>query len=254
MKLEAEAQLFLLVFIRITTFIVICPAFSMKSVPAMMKIALSMGLTMAVFTALPPLEANLSNWTFIGWIVKEMLVGFSFGYITQLYFTAIEMAGKLVDFQVGFSMGEVYDPSLGVSVSYYGRIYYWISICLFFMTNLHHQLLRGLVQSYQLVPVSQTSFGQFGTEGMVNLFGEVFGIALQLAVPLMIVALLSEVVLSLLSRTVPQINVLVLGMPLKVIVSLVFFLLFLRPLIQNIGNILPEMIKYTNEWLRSLSS
>ena len=182
-----------------------------------------------------------------------MLVGFAFGYITLLFFTAIEMAGKLVDFQVGFSMGEVYDPNLGVSMSNYGRVYYWLSICIFFMTNLHHQLLRSLVYSYELVPISQSSFQYFGTEGMLSLFGKVFGLAFQLAIPLMMVALLSEVVLALLSRTVPQINVLVLGMPVKILMSLIFFLLFISLLIQNIGNVLPEMIRYTNQFMESLT-
>src|SRR5699024_1685690 len=235
------------------TFVVICPAFSMKAMPSMMKIAISMGLSFAVFSSVPQFEGNLSSWTLVFWSVKEMFVGFSFGYITQLYFTAVEMAGKLVDFQVGFSMSEIYDPNLGVSVSNYGRIYYWLSICLFFMTNLHHQLLKSLVLSYQYVPVTQTSFSHFGIEGIVTLFGKVFEVAFQLAVPLMIVALLSEVVLALLSRTVPQINVLILGMPLKVLLSLIFFLLFLPPLIQNIGKVMPEMIRYTNELMHSLS-
>lgn len=251
--MDIELQQFILIFIRISTFVVVCPAFNMKSVPNIMKVGFSLGLTLAVFNYVPEMEGDIVFLTFAMLGIKEMLIGFAFGYITLLFFTAIEMAGKLVDFQVGFSMGEVYDPNLGVSMSNYGRIYYWLSICIFFMTNLHHQLLRSLVYSYDLVPVSQSSFQYFGTEGMLSLFGKVFGLAFQLAIPLMMVALLSEVVLALLSRTVPQINVLVLGMPVKILMSLIFFLLFISLLIKNIGNVLPEMIRYTNQFMESLT-
>lgn len=252
--MTAQAQHFLLIFIRMSMFVVVCPAFSMKAIPAMMKVALSGGLALAVLSTIPVSPDILDSWTFAFWGVKEMMIGLALGYVTLLYFTAIEMAGKFVDSQVGFSMGEMYDPNLGVTSSYYGRIYYWISICIFFMTNLHYALLRSLVLSYQWIPINQTTFAHFGIEGMVTLFGHVFGLAFQLAVPLIIVALLSEVVLALLSRTVPQINVLILGMPLKVLVSLVFFMLFLNPLIRNIGNVLPEMVDTMTHFLKSLSS
>lgn len=249
----AYFQQFLLIFMRMSVFIVVSPAFNMKAIPPIMKAALSGGLAFAVISAVPTMQEPLTNWMFITVGVKEMLVGFALGYITQLYFTAIEMAGKLADAQVGFSMSEMYDPNLGVHASNYGRIYYWLSICLFFMTNLHHMVLRSLVQSYDWVPLTQTSFSHFGTEGILKLFGQLFGVAFQLAVPLIIVALLSEIVLALLSRTVPQINVLILGMPLKVLVSFLFFLIFLPALIQNIGQFLPKMIQDLNQFMHSLS-
>ena len=251
--MNAQVQQFLLVFIRMSVFIVVCPAFSMKAIPPVLKVALSGGLALAVLSSFPEGLELYPTFTFISLGIKEMMIGFAMGYVTLLYFTAVEMAGKFVDSQVGFSMGEMYDPNLGVTTSYYGRVYYWISICIFFLTNLHHALLRSLVLSYTWIPISQTSFTHFGTEGMVRLFGQIFGLAFQLAVPLIVVALLSEVVLALLSRTVPQINVLILGMPLKVLVSLIFFMLFLNPLIRNIGNMLPEMIQTMSQLLKSLS-
>lgn len=251
--MNAQVQQFLLVFIRMSVFIVVCPAFSMKAIPPVLKVALSGGLALAVLSSFPEVPELYPTFTFISLGIKEMMIGFAMGYVTLLYFTAVEMAGKFVDSQVGFSMGEMYDPNLGVTTSYYGRVYYWISICIFFLTNLHHALLRSLVLSYTWIPISQTSFTHFGTEGMVRLFGQIFGLAFQLAVPLIVVALLSEVVLALLSRTVPQINVLILGMPLKVLVSLIFFMLFLNPLIRNIGNMLPEMIQTMSQLLKSLS-
>lgn len=252
--MEQIVQQFMLIMMRITSFIVISPGFSFRGMPQLTKVILSAGISLAIYGLVPAQTDVLNAGVFLLLLLKEMLVGAAIGFITQLFFTGVEMAGSFVDFQVGFSMGSVYDPMMGVQSSYYGKVYYWISMCVFFFTNVHHQVIRVLVQSFEYVPLTQMSFSHFGTEGMLKLFGYVFEIALNLAFPLIIVALLSEVVLALLSRTVPQINVLILGMPLKILVSLVLFFFFLPNLIESIGGIMPEMVKYINEFLRSLST
>lgn len=250
--MTGEVQQFLLVMIRMTVFITLCPGFSHSSLPTISKVALAIGLTLPVMEVIPSLQVELAIGAFVFIAIKELFIGLALGYITLLFFTAVEIAGTLVDFQVGFSMGAVFDPSLGVNASYYGRIYYWISIMIFFIANIHHQVIITLVESFRWAPLDQLSFAHIGTEGIVVLFGNLFATAIQLAVPLIIVALLSELTLALISRTVPQINVLILGMPMKTLVSLVFMFFFLSMLMRSIGDLFPDMIKYMNEWLYSL--
>lgn len=251
--MTGEVQQFLLVMIRLTVFISISPGFSHSSFPTISKVALAVGLTLPIMGVIPSMGVELAIGTFVILALKELLIGMALGYITLLFFSAVEIAGTLVDFQVGFSMGQIYDPSLGVNVSNYGRVYYWISIMIFFLADMHHQVITTLVQSYQWAPLDQLSFTHIGMEGIIKLFGYTFATAIQLAVPLIIVALLSELTLALISRTVPQINVLILGMPMKTLISLIFMFFFLSTLMGNIGDLFPEMIKYMNEWLYSLS-
>lgn len=252
--MTGDIQQFLLIMIRLTVFISISPGFSHASFPTMGKVALSAGLALPVIGTVPSFTAELAMGDFVLLGIRELLIGMALGYITLLFFTAVEIAGTLVDFQVGFSMGSMYDPSLGVNASYYGRIYYWISIMIFFIANIHHQVITTLVDSFTWAPISteQVLFTHVGIEGIVHLFGHLFAAALSLAIPLIIVALLSELTLALISRTVPSINVLILGMPMKIVVSLVFMFLFLPLLMRNIGDLFPDMIKYMNEWLFSL--
>ena len=247
-----QLQTIILIFIRITAFIVVSPGFSIKGLPSVAKIALSMGITLAAYSAVPVMEQEEATLFFALLVVKEVLVGIAIGFITKLFFSAVEIAGNLVDFQVGFSMGAVYDPSMGINVSYYGKIYYWLSMCVFYMTNLHHIVIKSLVQSFQYMPISSTNIGSFGVEGMMKLLGIIFELAFNLAAPMIIVALLTEVILGLISRSVPQINVLILGMPLKIIASFVIMLILLPTLVKNIQEILPLMVKYMNEFLQSL--
>lgn len=249
--LGLQIQTALLIFIRIATFITISPGFSIKGLPNLVKVGLAVGITLAAFPVVPTLSVAASTLFLVLLGIKEVFLGLAIGFITKLIFSAIEMAGNFVDFQVGFSMGAVYDPTMGVSVSYYGKIYYWLSICIFFLTDLHHVVIKTLVKTFEYVPIESTNLGGFGVEGMVKLFAIVFESALNLAAPLMIVALLTEVVLGLISRTVPQINVLILGMPLKVLAAFLFTLVLLPTLTKNISRTLPLMIKYINEFIQS---
>ncbi|WP_208558978.1 flagellar biosynthetic protein FliR [Marinilactibacillus kalidii] len=249
-----DFQYFLLILIRITTFLTLSPGFSNKAFPNVSKLALSFALSFSVLSVIEPEPISFTVITFLFLGVKELFIGMALGYITILFFTAVDIAGTLVDFQVGFSMGQLYDPSIGVSASNFGRIYYWIAIGIFFISNIHHYVIRSLVQSFEYVPLEQTNFTQFGVEGIVKLFSYIFEVAINLAIPFVIVALLSELTLALISRTVPQINVLVLGIPMKILLSLVFMFFFLPMLMENISGVFPEMIKYMNEFLQSLSN
>lgn len=235
-----------------TSFIVVSPGFSIKGLPSVAKIALSMGITLAAYSAVPVMEQEAGTVLFAVLVIKEVLLGIALGFITKLFFTAVEIAGNFVDFQVGFSMGAVYDPSMGINVSYYGKIYYWLSMCVFYLTNLHHVVIKSLVKSFESVPISSTDLGDFGVEGMMKLLGIIFELAFNIAVPMMIVALLTEVILGLISRSVPQINVLILGMPLKIVASFVMMLVLLPTLVKNIQTTLPLMVKYMNEFMQSL--
>jgi len=249
---DLQIQTALLILMRISAFFVISPGFSMKGLPNLVKIGLSAGLTIAAYPVTAALTSEVSLQIFALLAMKEVVLGLAIGFVTKLIFATIEMAGNFVDFQVGFQMGAVFDPALGVSASYYGKIYYWLSICIFFITDLHHLVLKTVIKTFQYVPIESTNLGGFGVEGMVKLYAIVFESALNLAAPMIIVALFTEVVLGLISRTVPQINVLILGMPLKIISSFLFILLLLPTLLNNIQTTLPMMIKYINEFIQSL--
>jgi flagellar biosynthetic protein FliR len=247
-----QVQTALLILMRISAFFIISPGFSMKGLPNIVKVGLSAGLTIAAYPVTAELTTEVSIQVFLVLVMKEVLLGLAIGFITKLLFSAIEMAGNFIDFQVGFQMGAVFDPALGVNSSYYGKIYYWLSICIFFITDLHHLVLKTVIKTFQSIPIESTNLGNFGVEGMVKLYLIIFESAINLAAPLMIVALFTEVILGLISRTVPQINVLILGMPLKIITSFIFILLLLPSISSNIQEILPMMIKYINEFIQSL--
>ncbi|UDM79798.1 flagellar biosynthetic protein FliR [Vagococcus fluvialis] len=231
---------------------VISPGFSLKQAPNLLKGLLSLSFSVTVFSSLQKIVVFQNLFIFSLQSFKEILVGMALGFIVQLVFSAIEMAGQIIDFQVGFSMGSVYDPGVGIQGSNYGRLYYWLALAVFFFTDMHHLVIDNLIQSFSIIPITEMSMHGNTVEGMMILFVEVFKISILLAAPVVLVALVTDCVLGIISRSVPQINVLMLGMPMKILISFFFVLLFMPNLIESIQKVLPDISRYLNEFMESL--
>lgn len=246
-------EVVLLVFFRIVFFITFCPVLSSKNFPAVLKIMLAVFLTIISLSTISLTSLPTFTWglTFLFLLLKEMMLGFSMGFLGQLMFTAVEIAGQQIDFQVGFSMAQVYDTTFQISGSQYGKLYYWLATCVFFITNLHHQLIKGIVASFTLVPVGAVNFSGATIEGIVKVFSQTIEMAVNLAAPIIIALLVIDLILGILARTVPQINLLMLSLPLKTGISFVFTLLLLPNIASFLGKILPNSIQFIQEMLQS---
>lgn len=242
-------QNYILILIRVTTFIVICPGFSYKGLSNIFKVALSMILSLLIHSVIPNVEITNNMFHLLFAAIEEAFLGLAMGYLTKLVFAAIEIAGQLVDFQVGFSMASVYDPAMGIQASNYGRVYYWLSIALFFILDMHHRVIASTINSFVIIPIGELNITGAGVEGIIRLFSMSFEMAINLAAPLIIVVLVTDVVLGIISKTVPQINVLMLGMPLKSGISFFATLAMLTWLIGRIGNIVSLMPSYLEDFL-----
>ena len=133
----APIQATVLIFCRILAFVVLCPIFSQQNFPSLAKIVIGMALTVLCLPTAPAIP-ELSLFMMTVFVIKEVLFGMAMGYLSQLVFTGVEIAGQLIDFQVGFSMAQAYDPTLQIASSQYGKTYYWLTIAVFFGLDLHH--------------------------------------------------------------------------------------------------------------------
>lgn len=243
-------QKFILILVRVTTFIVVCPGFSYKGLSNIFKVALSLVVSFLIHgTMLDVVVPNGMDFLLF-MSIREAVLGLAMGYIVKLIFTAIEIAGQLVDFQSGFSMAAIFDPSTGINAANYGRVYYWLSICVFFILDMHHKMILAMMDSFKTIPIGGFMISGNGVQGVIKIFIQSFELAINLAVPIIIVALVTDVVLGIISRTVPQINVLMLGMPIKSMLSFFTTLVMLSWLIGRIGNIVSISPEYLDGYLR----
>lgn len=222
----------LLVFVRLTSFFVIAPLFSMRGVPNQFKVGLAFAITLIVVPVVPSETQISMDLSYILLILKEFSVGMMLGFTAALLLFAVQTAGAFIDFQMGFAMANVMDPQTGRQVPIIGQFKYLLALLFLLATDGHHLMLQGVMRSFQLVPIevlaitpSMDSVASFIT----MLFLEMFLIALQMALPIVGALLLVDVALGILAKTVPQLNIFVVGFPLKIFLGFIL-LLFTIPL------------------------
>ncbi|WP_066288999.1 flagellar biosynthetic protein FliR [Bacillus sp. FJAT-29937] len=217
---------FLLILVRVTSFFLMMPLFSYRSIPTAAKIGLGffMSLIMVFTIDAPVLEIDSLYFLLI---IKEALVGLLIGFIAYLILSAIQIAGGFIDFQMGFAIANVIDPQTGAQSPLMGQYLYTIGLFFLLTVNGHHLLLDGVFYSYQFIPLEQPWIS-FGNENMaeyvVKAFNSMFIIAFQMSIPVVGSLFLVDIALGIVARTVPQLNVFVVGLPLKIGVSFIVLL------------------------------
>lgn len=176
-------------------------------------------------------------------IIKEVVVGLILGYAAILTFTAIMIAGELIDSQMGFAMASIVDPQNNSSITLIGEFMYVLQILLFLAVDGHHQLLMAISYSYTLIPVAGAIFKTTFVTAVLKMFIEMFSLGIRMAAPFIVAFLICDIALGLIARTVPQLNVFVLSFPLKTglgMLTMVAVLPVMTALINNVMNLMVQ--------------
>ncbi|MGX1982763.1 flagellar biosynthetic protein FliR [Thermolongibacillus altinsuensis] len=217
---------FLLVFARVASFFVTLPLFSYRNIPTTHKIGLAFFISWIMFFTIEKKPLSIDGVYFM-LIIKEVLVGLFIGLIAFMIMSAIQIAGGLIDFQMGFAIANVIDPQTGVQSPLMGQYLYTLALFFLLAVNGHHLLLDGVFYSYRLVPIDQLWL-PFGHENVVEYiiktFQAMFVVAFQMSIPIVGCLFLVDVALGIVARTVPQLNIFVVGLPIKILVSFIIFL------------------------------
>lgn len=205
---------------RAAGFVIICPPFSSKSIPGPARAAFS--LLLAV-TVLPTLKGQIPEVT-VGFLVTtaatEVAIGAAMGFLIAILFTAVQLAGDLIDVSGGFALQPSFDPLSLTMNSSVGRLHYLIATTLLFTSGGHLMIIRGFVQSYEGLPLGAVfPSGHLGPM-LVSAVSVMFLSAMQIAGPMLAVLFLSDVALALLAKAAPALNVFAVGIPLKLTVAI----------------------------------
>ena len=236
------------IFIRITSFFAITKVFFPNGTPKTMKMffALIFSATLVGGVDNKVIEAITSNYILITYIISEITTGLILGLITNVAFEIVIMAGSLIDVHVGLSMINVLDPNSNSNTSITGNLLHFIAMIVFFTINGHHMLIKSLVESFILVPIGQTIVSGDSMMILIEVISKYFLIGLKIAIPIVLIMIITDLCMGLISRAVPQINVMVLGMPVKILVGLIAITIALPILIKifiNGVSYLPEIYR-----------
>jgi len=220
---------FLLVIGRTSGLFISGPILSARQIPIQVKILLIIMLS-GIIAFVTPLTSPVpitDSGMFLIALAVEVFVGYALGFVAYVLFAAIQLAGQLMDMQMGFGLVNVIDPQSGTQVPLIGNFNYLVAIVIFLSINGHHYLLQALSNSYQIIPVLGAGFNGQTWQFLMELGTHMFVIGLKLAVPVVAALFMTDLALGFIARTVPQMNVFVVGLPFKIGAGLVMVLLTL---------------------------
>ncbi len=233
----------LLLLIRVSGMTLSSPIFGRQNIPAAVKVSYSLALAYFFFTVLPepaPLQYG-SVFMFALLCAKEMLIGFIMGYVLTLFFSVSFTAGQLMDMQMGFGMANVFDQQSNASIPMMGNLLNTMMMLVFISAGGFERLLSLLRLTFLHIPVGAVTISREIVWIMAELFAEAFVLGLRMALPVIISGLLGEAAMGMLVRTVPQMNVFVIGLPLKVILGFAVLLIVLPGYAALAGSIFDGM-------------
>lgn len=220
---ERQVIGFFLVLARISPLFLLAPLFSSKLLPArargIVAVALAIGIAPIALDASVP--ATTDVWEVGALVVKEILVGLGFAFTLGALFAAIQVAGSLLDTMIGFAFGALVDPVTGTNGGALNQLYALFGVIIFVVIGGDAWVIQGLARSYEIIPLADGPAIGSLVEGAQVAFSGILAAAIQVAAPVLLALLLTDVGFGLVSKVVPSLNVFAVGFPAKVTVGLV---------------------------------
>lgn len=222
--------LLLLVSARLIGLFTLTPLFNNKSVPTIAKIGFVFFLSYIIFPVLTVINSlSITSFAeFWYYILMEFINGLSFGMVLTLLFSFVYIAGLLVDRNIGFALVSVMNPETNSQIPVSANLYYLLLMLIFFITDMHHHLIRGIIKSYETLPIGTVLINYKLIDLYTELIGNAFEVGVKIAAPFILTILVTNLILGLLSKAMPGMNVFIVGLPLKVFIGLVTFLIVIQ--------------------------
>lgn len=211
----------LLLTLRLTPVFAFAPPFTLLNVPVRVRVLIPLALAACLLQWPGARTAGVGDdiGAFVPLAASELLIGLGMAFALQAAFAALYFAGRVLDFQAGFGLALIIDPSTRGQSPLLGTLLVMTGAAVFFAVDGHHELLRVIAASLELVPVGVSASG-WAPEAVIAHFGAIFAMGVVIAAVPMVTLFLTDVTLAFLMRTMPQMNVLLLGLQVKTIVLL----------------------------------
>lgn len=234
---------FVLTLMRISIVLFLLPFFGANLLPTPVKGALCLVLSLAVFPMLsfPASVMPANPWSLALMFLGEVIMGLLLDILVLFLFSAVECAGSIMGFSMGFSLMNSIDPMTGASESGLGHLMNQVATMIFLCLNGHLFLIDCLAQSFALVPPGGLFISPALGEHLIVFSGQLFVMALKIAAPIMASIFMVDLALALVARAAPQMNVLFIGFPLKIGVGFLFMTLVFGAMAIYVGQYIADL-------------
>lgn len=217
-----QLQNYLLCLARVLALIAAIPVFAGIQMTAQVKIGLAVMTSLLLFPAMLPYtpQTPLSMPAFGLLIINEVLLGVMVGLVAQMILAAVSFGGTVIGYQMGFAAANIFDPQTTQQLSLMSQFVNVLALLAFLSLDIHHYFFRMLVESYQVFPPGLLDFTDGAVQELMRLGGQVFVLGVKFSAPVLALLLLTNIVLGILARVFPQLNVFMLSFPLNIGIAL----------------------------------
>lgn len=214
--------------VRLSGLMLFAPFFGSVVIPARIKAILVFAMTLLLYpTVGQQIDPRvLSNWPML--IITEFLVGVGMGIATNIVFEAIQLSGQVLGMQMGYSLINILDPQTQVDTTVMATFYQSIVMLLFLQMDVHFWLLRAVGNSFRYVPPGTAHLTSLFTTSVLKTVGEIFGLGVQIAAPVLAATLAADVILGLLGKASPQMPLMLLGPAVKSLLGITVLIATLK--------------------------
>ena len=251
-----DLEIFLLIVVRVTSFIFVCPFFGGRQTPNLVKIGYGLLISILLFGAVPyvaPSYNTVTGYTVI--VLKEVMVGFLIGFAVQICQFIANFAGTVVDMQIGLSMVSLFDPNTNEQSTITGTLYSQVLMMMLIITGMYRYLLQSLVDTFTLVPINGAVINPDRMLASLLMFmKDYIVIGFRICLPIFIITFITNCVLGILAKVSPQMNMFSVGIQIKICVGLVIMFITVTMLNDASNFIFINMKELIENFVYSLQS
>jgi flagellar biosynthetic protein FliR len=217
----AEVVRFAVVLIRVGGIIVFAPFFSSYSVPLQVRVMVALVATAALVPSLPlaRVPTDIDVFHMLTLLVGETMIGLVLGLVSLFIFAGMQLAGQIISFQLGFAIIHVIDPESEVETTVFSFLENYLGLLFFLLINGHHWFFLAVSDSFNYLPVQGIQLRGPLVAAIIRLSSQILISGIQIAAPVIAVTVIADIALGIIGRAAPQINILIVGMPLKTLVG-----------------------------------
>jgi flagellar biosynthetic protein FliR len=240
--MEVELYSWMLVFLRVSAFLLVLPFFTMANFPVTMRVALGALMALLLVPVVPAFSLDrMGLFSIVGVMAQEVGVGLLLGFVARMIFFALDIAGSVISNEMGLNLASIFDPVTQQSSQIAGTILVLLSTLVMLTLNLHHTLLLGFQRTYLVLPIGGAHLQNLLFQNIVGQTSQVFTVALQISAPIIAVSFVITLVFALLSRAVPQMNVFTEMFSFRILGGMIVFGFTLQLTAQYVANYLDRL-------------
>lgn len=253
MNIMENTVLLFLVFARVSGIFLLTPIFGSKNIPKMTKIGLAGFMTYIAIPLVSVSETmNIINiYQLLYFILMEFFIGLVFGFVSLLILTSINVAGVIIDRNIGFAMVNVINPQDETNIPITANVFTVVAMLVFIINDFHHILIKAVLYSFNVIPIGYETVNLLLIDKVIEILRTSFILGFKMAAPIVITILATNILLGVLARAMPQMNVFIVGMPLKIFIGLITIFIVLPLYFGIFNNIFEIMFDYIKDFISS---